>query len=280
MCETHVLSSVRKPKKKENKELSSVILGLVFTKPGQQPTDNQKPVKILLDSGSSGSIVSKKHVKHLKCARTGPQKWTTKAGNFQTKRTAMVSFILPELHQDKTLTWEFHIDESQSTHYDLLVGRDLLNAVGIDLLFSSKEIAWQGSTVAMKDPLEFKNQEVDQLAMQCLAQDQVEEDFIQRMTEQKNSPANLEEEVGKCSNLTKHEQNQLLQLLTKYKDLFDGSLGTLKTKPVELELKEGAKPYHGRPYPVPMSQEKKLKDEIKRLESYGVLRNGVCLPLQ
>ena len=124
----------------------------------------------------------------------------------------------------------------------------------------------------MQDPMQFKHMELDQLAMQCLAQDQVEEDFIQRMTEQKYSPADLKEEVGKCSNLTPAEQGQLLHLLSKYKDLFDGSLGTWKTKPVELELKEGAKPYHGRPYPVPMSQEKKLKDEIKRLENYGVLR--------
>ena len=32
------------------------------------------------------------------------------------------------------------------------------------------------------------------------------------------------------------------------------------------------KPYHAKPYPVPHSQERKLKDEIKRLCDYGVLR--------
>ena len=32
------------------------------------------------------------------------------------------------------------------------------------------------------------------------------------------------------------------------------------------------KPYHAKPYPVPHSQERKLKDEIKRLCAYGVLR--------
>ena len=67
-------------------------------------------------------------------------------------------------------------------------------------------------------------------------------------------------------------QHQLLNLLRKYSCLFDGTLGTCQTTPVELELQEGAKPYHGRPYPVPKSQEKKLKDEIKRLEKYGVLK--------
>ena len=267
-----MLSNVRKPQTKINKELSSVTVGLVFTRPGQKPTDNQRPVKILLDSGSSGSIISSKHVKHLNCTPTGDQQWTTKAGSFNTSRKAMVSFILSELQPEKTITWEFHVDEGRTTHYDLLIGRDLLNEVGIDLLFSSKCISWEGHTTPMKDPLEFKEKTLDFLIHKCFAQDQVEEDFIQRMTEQKYSPANLQEEVSKCLNLTADEQDQLLQLLHKYASLFDGSLGTWKTSPVELELKEGAKPYHGRPYPVPMSQEKKLKDEIKRLEKYGVLR--------
>ena len=272
MLEINVLSNVRKPQTKINKELSSVTVGLVYTRPGQRPTDNQKPVKILLDSGSSGSIIAKRHVKHLNCVNTGNQQWTTKAGSFKTSRKALVSFVLSELQADKVITWEFHVDEEQTTHYDLLIGRDLLNEVGIDLLFSSKSISWEGHTTAMKDPLEFKEKTLDFLTHKCFAQDQVEEDFIQRMTEQKYSPANLQEEVSKCLNLTADEQDQLLQLLHKYASLFDGSLGTWKTSPVELELKEGAKPYHGRPYPVPTSQERKLKDEIKRLEKYGVLR--------
>ena len=174
-----MLSKVRKPQTKINKELSSVTVGLVFTQPGQKPTDNQRPVKILLDSGSSGSIISSKHVKHLTCTPTGDQQWTTKAGSFNTSWKAMVSFILSELQPDKTITWEFHVDEGRTTHYGLLIGRDLLNEVGIDLLFSSKCISWEGHTTPMKDPLEFKEKTLDFLIHKCSAQDQVEEDFIQ-----------------------------------------------------------------------------------------------------
>ncbi len=32
---------------------------------------------------------------------------------------------------------------------------------------------------------------------------------------------------------------------------FDRTLGDWRTEPLSFELKEGAKPYHGRPYPVP-----------------------------
>jgi hypothetical protein len=55
--------------------------------------------------------------------------------------------------------------------------------------------------------------------------------------------------------------------------LFDGTLGSWNTDPIELELKEAdTKPYHAKPYPVPHSQEKQLKEEIARLISFGVLR--------
>jgi len=51
--------------------------------------------------------------------------------------------------------------------------------------------------------------------------------------------------------LSLQDKNKLLGLLNKFKELFDGTLGDWKTEPVSSELKGGAKPYHGRPYPVP-----------------------------
>jgi hypothetical protein len=69
--------------------------------------------------------------------------------------------------------------------------------------------------------------------------------------------------VEECTNLEKAEQKQLLKLLQKYEDLFDELLGTWKTDPIQLELKDpNVKPYHSKPYPVPHLQEKQLKDEI------------------
>ena len=96
---------------------------------------------------------------------------------------------------------------------------------------------------------------------------------IQDTIESKFCPADLEQIVAECTHLEKKEQRQLLDLLQKYEELFDGTLGTWKTDPIELELKEpNVKPYHAKPYPVPYSQEAKLKAEIKRLCEYGVLR--------
>ena len=167
-----------------------------------------------------------------------------------------------------------HVDNSppEQTKYDMIIGRDLLKVLGIDLLFSSQEIRWEGATAPMRDPEMLHPDKLEQLEMEVYAQESVEEDFIQRMTDQKYSPANLKEEVEKSTHLTHQQRKKLFTLLQKYQTLFDGTLGTWKTKPIELELKEGASPYYGRPYPVPKSQEKKLKQEVARMVKYGVLR--------
>jgi hypothetical protein len=78
--------------------------------------------------------------------------------------------------------------------------------------------------------------------------------------------------VSECSNLITSEQDKVGTLLNKYADLFDGTLGTWKITPVQLELKPGAKPYHGKAYPVPHSQERALKEEVQRMADLGAMR--------
>ena len=64
------------------------------------------------------------------------------------------------------------------------------------------------------------------------------------------------------------EQSRLLQLLTKYEELFDGTLGDFNTDPVKFNLRLAAKPYHGKSYPVPQS----LREEVEQLCQIGVLK--------
>jgi hypothetical protein len=54
--------------------------------------------------------------------------------------------------------------------------------------------------------------------------------------------------------------------------LFNGTLGTWDTELIDFKPEDpNAKPYHGRPYPVPQSQEAKLKAEIERWFPTGKL---------
>src|SRR5210317_2534873 len=95
---------------------------------------------------------------------------------------------------------------------------------------------------------------------------------IQNILDAKYSPANIMEEVDKCNKINSSEREEVLSLLNKYQNLFDGSLGEWQTQPIKIELKLEAKPYNARPYPVPQSQEQKLKNEVERLCKWGILK--------
>ncbi len=60
-------------------------------------------------------------------------------------------------------------------------------------------------------------------------------------------------------------------MLLKFKSLFDDTLGAWKLPPVSFELKEGMKPYHGRPYLISHKHKAILMKEIKQLCNIGVL---------
>ena len=53
-----------------------------------------------------------------------------------------------------------------------------------------------------------------------------------------------------CSHLKSSEQAKLLKLLQKHEELFDGILGDFRTDPVRFNLNLGAKPYHGKAFPI------------------------------
>jgi hypothetical protein len=71
--------------------------------------------------------------KHVKRKRSTAS-FNTAAGQYETKHMAKVLFTLPEFSELKILHWEFHLDpekEHQGTGYDMIIGRDLMQALGV-----------------------------------------------------------------------------------------------------------------------------------------------------
>jgi hypothetical protein len=62
--------------------------------------------------------------------------------------------------------------------------------------------------------------------------------------------------------------------LKNFPTLCGGGLGMLNIKPVKLELIDGAKHYHARPFPVPQSLEETTKTEMKRLTDIDVFNRS------
>ena len=59
--------------------------------------------------------------------------------------------------------------------------------------------------------------------------------------------------------------NELLKILHKYEDFFDGTFFTWRTDPVYFELKQDANPICSRPYPLLKVHEEIFKNEVERL---------------
>ena len=62
--------------------------------------------------------------------------------------------------------------------------------------------------------------------------------------------------------------------IKKYEDLFNGTLGTWNTTPVDLELRDDAKPVCWRLYPVLRVHEAMFRKEVERIVNLGVLEEA------
>ena len=63
----------------------------------------------------------------------------------------------------------------------------------------------------------------------------------------------------------------IAEIMTKFKELFDGTLFTWKKDPVYFELKANVRPICSRLYPVPKVHEEMFKKEVENLVLLGVL---------
>ena len=56
-----------------------------------------------------------------------------------------------------------YVNESDArlNSYDMIIGRDLLHELGIDLLFSLGVMKWDNATVLMRDPSQLRSTEID-----------------------------------------------------------------------------------------------------------------------
>ena len=68
----------------------------------------------------------------------------------------------------------------------------------------------------------------------------------------------------------------LYYVLTKYELLFDGTLGTWKKKPVDIELQPLTKQHHPKSYPVPHVHESVFKKKKNWLYQLRLLKNVNC----
>ena len=67
----------------------------------------------------------------------------------KTSATAIMEFTIPELHDDKLIAWTWHLVNDLGP-YDAIIGRDLMQSLGIDILFSDQTVKWKTEIIPFK----------------------------------------------------------------------------------------------------------------------------------
>ena len=62
--------------------------------------------------------------------------WENQAGEFMTSMKVSVDFCLPEFSATKIVSCTCHMDSYTNSRYNMIQGRDLLTALGLDIKFS------------------------------------------------------------------------------------------------------------------------------------------------
>jgi hypothetical protein len=162
--------------------------------------------------------------------------------------------------------------------FDLIIGTQTMKELGIVLDFKHKMITIDEIELPMTSIDKLPTSRRKALALNnslanCREPASTEEatNRVVRILDANYKKADLQAVVDSCSHLSSEEKEMLLRLLTEFEPLFDGTLGAWKTTPVSFQLKEGARPYHGKAFPIPKVHKETIMKEIKRLIELGVL---------
>ena len=99
----------------------------------------------------------------------------------------------------------------------MIIGRDILSELGINLNFKDMTVQWDTAVIPMK--------EIDSTIENSYAVEDSEAvhdatERIKKILDAKYEPADLDEVVSACTHLTSAERDKLKNLLNKYKELF------------------------------------------------------------
>ena len=238
----------------------------------------KKPLCVLFDTGAKCSVIKPEYMHHGKIHRKGLMSFQTQSGTFTSNKTSEVEFFLSEFSESRHIKWNFHVipdGNSKMLPYDMIIGRDLMKVLRMDVLYSENVILWDDLRLPMQ---EIKSSFSNVSDFNALVQDHAEPDAVKeqmdrlhRILDANYETPDLEEEVAKMTYLNPEQRMLLLALLKKHEPLFDGQLGDWKGEPVEIPLKEDAKPYHARAFPIPHIHESTFKKDLDRLVKIGVL---------
>ena len=159
-------------------------------------------IKILLDSGASSSIINKHCIEGLKLDKSQVTEWRTSAGVFTTNEQTKLNLKLPEFFEQRIIMCDVHVTENTST-YDMIMGRDLLRELGIEISFSTESVTWDDVSIPMK-PFNARIETDYHIDDSVAVQDATKR--MKQILDAKYESANLDEIVAQADHLNHNQQ--------------------------------------------------------------------------
>ena len=222
-----------------------------------------------MDSGASGTVIDYAKARHFGIfQKPDTHILTTVMGTVENNKSALITFKLPEFSPTLELEWECDVlDDMSNTPYDMIIGRDILKLLKMDIHSSDLTI----SIGDIKVPWQPRKAKDSHLFNADADLDDEAADRLKKILDAKYDPADLDKLVAE-SGLNDDYKIGLLRLLQRFEELFDGTLGTFNMDPYDIELVEGAQPFHlKRAYTIPQAYLKTVKLEVERLVQLGIL---------
>ena len=249
-------------KKKDNETKPSSCSILVNV-----PHDNGRKTFVgLIDTGTSASLANAKAVRY--CKKDEKKKetdWSTQGGAFATKKKATITGVkFPQFTKNRSLEFAMHLfEKKKNDKYDFILGRDLLQTVGIDILNSTGTLRWDDIEIKMMPSRMARD----------LSTNELEEIFTAKrerntkILDAEYTKPDLKEIAATQEHLTGLQREAFLKLLEEKEAAFMGVRGTWNGDPVEFKLKKDKKkPFYTKPYLIPKSLYATTRKEVDRLE--------------
>jgi hypothetical protein len=231
----------------------------------------------LLDSGGSRSLIARSKIPSYVKTTTSKQGYAAvgSAGTrIHRESVKFDSICFPEFETD---TWivnrEFFVFEDEGhSAYDLIIGRDILKPIGMEMSFKDEVIRWQD--IAMPFTARGKVPESPEPISLCKAIEEAY--FVGDKSKLKESDYDTKttgtEIAAQQEHLSEEERLALAAVLNKFNPMFNQVLGKYPHLLADLKLIDPkVKPVHVRPFTVPDKLRALLKNELDKLVKLQVL---------
>ena len=243
---------------------------------------SRKLLRVLLDSGSNACLINRSALPKgiIPKELSNKKSFRTLAGKLSASQMVTLRDVrLPEFDKNRHIEQQRAlIFDNDKCKYDLILGTNFLSKVGIKLDYNTGNMEWYDSILPMRprkgltstDFDDMEDQYFIQLEDEILGEDWLDS-FATEILDAKYEFTDVATVVNDMQHLDQNQKDDLLNVLRKHQQMFDGTLGIYPHKKFHIDIDPDAKPVYSRPYPVPRIHYNTFKKELDHLVKIGVL---------